>query len=191
MKLSQKYLEALNFALVKHDSQTRKGTGIPYFAHVSAVSSLAMEYGADEDQAIAALLHDTMEDCDVTKAELEETFGPRVAGIVADCTDSEQVPKPPWHDRKRKYLEHLDGVHSDTFLVSACDKLHNARAIVRDVRYEGAAVWTRFSAKPEDILWYYESLLAVFERRLKCPSLLGDFRAEVKAMRELVKEQAG
>jgi GTP pyrophosphokinase len=114
---------------------------------------------------VAALLHDTIEDCGVKREEIERRFGADAARIVADCTDATTIPKPPWRQRKERYIAHVATVRPDVLLVSASDKLHNARAIVRDVRHDGPAVWKRFSQGPDQVLWYYRSLLAEFSKR--------------------------
>ena len=167
--LTQRFAQAMALAIEAHDGQKRKGTDIPYLAHPMAVASIALEYGADEDQAIAALLHDAVEDGGAPYASRIRTqFGDRVADIVAGCTDG--VPdvrghKPPWTTRKQAYLDHLKLAHDDVLLVSGSDKLHNARAIVEDLLNIGMKVFDRFSASKEQTLWYYDSLAAIFESR--------------------------
>jgi (p)ppGpp synthase/HD superfamily hydrolase len=159
---------AMSYAALIHGSQKRKGTAIPYVSHLMSVSALVMEYGGDEDQAIAGLLHDALEDCGAQHERvIQETWGERVATIVRDCTDG--VPdatgaKSDWHKRKREYLEHLRSAGVDTLLVSACDKLHNARAIVADLRV-GIDVFSRFKAGRAGTLWYYAELVKVFSSR--------------------------
>jgi (p)ppGpp synthase/HD superfamily hydrolase len=159
---------AMSYAALIHGTQKRKGTTIPYVSHLMSVSALVMEYGGDEDQAIAGLLHDALEDCGAQHERvIQENWGERVATIVRDCTDG--VPdatgeKANWHDRKKAYLEHLGSVHTDTLLVSACDKLHNARAIVADLR-AGNDVFSRFKAGRDGTLWYYTELVKVFSGR--------------------------
>lgn len=142
-----------------HREQTRKGSGAPYVAHVLGVSSLVLEYGGDEDCAIAALLHDAVED-QGGAAALEQigVFGSRVTAIVVACSDSMGEPKPPWRDRKEAYIRHLPSASADAQLVSACDKLHNARAILSDYRVLGEALWSRFTGGREGVLWYYQAV---------------------------------
>lgn len=189
-RLSDRFEEAMRFGFEKHRNDARKGTEIPYFSHPMAVASLVLEFGGTEDQAIAALLHDTIEDCDVTKEELQEKFGSTVALIVDQCSDSNTQPKPPWRERKERYLRHLDSADPETYLVSACDKLHNARAITRDVRGLGREVWGRFSADPIQILWYYESLAETFRRAThkdaRLRPLLSDLDPVIAQMKSLV-----
>jgi (p)ppGpp synthase/HD superfamily hydrolase len=167
--LTEKIAQALELAVEAHDGQKRKGTSIPYIAHPMGVASIALDHGADEEQAMAALLHDAVEDGGAKYAERIRTkFGDRVADIVAGCTDG--VPdasgiKPPWQARKQAYLEHLKSASDDVLLVSGSDKLHNARAIVEDLLSIGQKVFERFSASKEQTLWYYENLAQIFESR--------------------------
>jgi (p)ppGpp synthase/HD superfamily hydrolase len=149
-----------------HMQQTRKKTAIPYIAHLMSVSALVLEAGGDEDLAIAALLHDVVEDCGGKPMlqEVRKRFGQRVARIVAGCTDSDSYPKPPWRERKETYLRHLRDANADVRLVSAADKLHNVREVLRDYRAEGEPVWQRFGGKREGTLWYYRALTDEFQR---------------------------
>lgn len=158
--LGPRFIDAFIFAADKHGSQTRKQTGIPYIAHLMSVAALVLENGGDEDQAIAALLHDVVEDCggQPVLEEVRRRFGTRVAHIVESCTDSDVNPKPPWRERKETYLKHLRHADSDIRLVSAADKLHNAREILKDYRQDGERVWQRFKGKREGTLWYYRAL---------------------------------
>jgi len=157
---TERYDRALVFARRRHQKQLRKGTGIPYFAHLMATSSLVLEAGGNEDQAIAGLLHDALEDSDVTAVtydELVTEFGPTVANIVRDCSDSEEADKPPWRERKEAYLAALAHHSPDSVLVSNADKLHNARSILSDYYRHGEELWSRFN-QDGDPLWYYRSL---------------------------------
>jgi (p)ppGpp synthase/HD superfamily hydrolase len=164
MKLSPKFEEALVYATQAHCDQTRKKTNIPYIAHILGVTAIALEYGADETQAIGALLHDVVEDCGGAERlrEIEREFGPAVAKIVEGCTDTDETPKPPWRERKEKYIAHVASADAATVLVSASDKLHNARAILGDLRVQGDEVFERFNGKKEGTLWYYRSLVTAF-----------------------------
>jgi (p)ppGpp synthase/HD superfamily hydrolase len=164
--LSAKFDEALVFAAQQHNGQTRKKTSVPYLAHLLSVTALVLEAGGDEEQAIAALLHDVVEDCGGAPmlAEVRRRFGPRVAHIVAGCTDTDEFPKPPWRQRKEDYLRHLRTADEDVRLVSAADKLHNARSILADHRDTGTAVWDRFAGRRDGTLWYYRALADEFQR---------------------------
>ncbi|GIW05999.1 MAG: hypothetical protein KatS3mg060_0804 [Dehalococcoidia bacterium] len=164
--LGPRFDNALLFAAELHRAQRRKGTAIPYLAHLLGVTSLVLEHGGDEDEAIAALLHDAVEDHGGAPvlAEIRRRFGERVADIVAACSDTVETPKPPWRERKRAYLAHLETATPSVLLVSAADKLHNARTILADFRREGEAVWTRFNGGREGTLWYYRALAEAFTR---------------------------
>ncbi|MGA7221197.1 MAG: HD domain-containing protein, partial [Candidatus Sulfotelmatobacter sp.] len=139
MKLGPRFMRAFSFAAEKHAGQTRKASTIPYLAHLMGVASLALEFGGDEDAAVAALLHDVVEDCGGVPMlrEVSRRFGPRVAKIVNGCTDSYTEPKPLWRERKENYLRHLKHADSATRLVSAADQLNNVRSILSEYRYVG------------------------------------------------------
>jgi len=159
-------MRAFLFAAEKHSGQTRKASSIPYLAHLIGVASLVLEAGGDEDLAIAALLHDVVEDCGGAPMlkEVRRRFGPRVAKVVEGCTDADTYPKPPWRERKEKYIRHLRRADSETRLVSAADKLNNVRSILSDYRNLGEAVWLRFNGGREGTLWYYRTLRDEFLR---------------------------
>lgn len=166
-ELSSRFDDALAYAADLHRSQERKASGVPYIGHLLSVSSLVIEGGGTENQAIAALLHDAVEDQGgaSTLAEIRRRFGDEVATIVAECSDTDQVPKPPWKQRKQNYVDHLGYASKATLLVSLADKLDNARAILRDYRTDGPGVFERFNERdPREHLWYYRSLLAVYQR---------------------------
>jgi GTP pyrophosphokinase len=165
--LTARFEQALVYASRLHATQLRKGSATPYVAHLLAVAALVLEHGADEDQAIAALLHDAVEDQggQKTLAAIRRRFGPVVAGLVLACSDTDVTPKPPWRPRKEAYLEHLRTAPAAVRLISAADKVHNARSTAADLRAQGPRVWKRFHAGPEEQLWYYRSLVAIFRRR--------------------------
>jgi (p)ppGpp synthase/HD superfamily hydrolase len=163
MKLGPRFEEAFRFAAEKHATQTRKKTDVPYISHLMSVAALVLEAGGDEDQTVAALLHDVVEDCggEPVLEQVRLRFGDRVAKIVAGCTDAYVIPKPAWKQRKLDYLEILRRADDDIRLVSAADKLHNVRTILADYRTEGDAVWERFSGRRDGTLWYYRAVLDV------------------------------
>jgi (p)ppGpp synthase/HD superfamily hydrolase len=165
--LGPRLQHAFRYAAEKHDGQTRKQTAVPYLSHLIAVASLVLEAGGDEDMAIAALLHDVVEDCGGMPrlGEVRKKFGRRVAKIVEGCTDSFGEPKPEWVERKKDYLHELKDADAETRLVSASDKLHNVRTILADYRQGGEAIWKRFSGKKEGTLWYYRALSDEYQRR--------------------------
>ncbi|HZU69016.1 MAG TPA: HD domain-containing protein [Ktedonobacteraceae bacterium] len=161
MKLSTRFEEALVFATRLHAEQTRKGTAVPYIAHLLAVTALVFEHGGGEDEAIAALLHDSIEDQGgaSTREAIRRRFGENVVQIVDGCTDTDVFPKPPWRQRKEAYLAHISKAPASVRLVSAADKLHNARAILEDYRIVGEALWKRFNGGKEGTLWYYRAVV--------------------------------
>jgi len=164
--LGPRFEEALGLACELHREQWRKGSGTPYVAHLLSVASLVLEHGGGEDEAIAGLLHDAVED-QGGKATLERIrgrFGDGVAEIVAACSDSDTVPKPPWKERKEQYLKHLVDATPRARLVSAADKLHNARSVLADYRVIGEELWERFQGGREGTLWYYRALVGAFRR---------------------------
>lgn len=172
----ERFLVALRVAAQLHAAQTRKGTSIPYVSHLLGTCAIALEHGADEDEAIAALLHDSIEDVEPTD-QVRATvawFGPRVLAIVEGCTDADDHPKPPWRERKEAYLRHLASADASTALVSAADKLHNARTIAADLRAVGDAVWTRFNVSRSETLWYYRALVDAYRANGQAPAALVD-----------------
>ena len=164
MTLSDRFDEALVFAARLHAAQKRKGTQIPYVAHLLSVAAIVLEDGGSEDEAIAALLHDAVEDQGgrATRNLIRENFGERVAEIVDGCTDAEGFPKPSWQKRKERYVAHIREAAAEVRRVSAADKLHNARAILADYRVVGEALWKRFSGGRDGTLWYYRALIEAF-----------------------------
>jgi (p)ppGpp synthase/HD superfamily hydrolase len=183
---------ALAFATRLHARQVRKETDIPYISHLIAVAGLVLEHGGDRDEAIAGLLHDAIEDCPEDypggraqlKCDIEREFGAAVLAIVEGCTDAEVDPKPPWRPRKEAYLAHLPRAPASVRLVSCADKLHNARAIVADLRVMGPALFTRFTGKRDGTLWYYRALAEEFGRGGPA-ALAAELRRTVETMEGL------
>ncbi len=166
-KSRRRFEDALRYAAELHRKQKRKGTSIPYVSHLLAVTAIVIEHGGDEDQAIAALLHDAVEDQGgaATREAIRERFGERVTTLVDALSDTDEIPKPPWRERKEQYLAHLKGADKDVMLISMADKLHNVRAILRDVTLEGEQVWERFKGGKEGTLWYYRALADFYGSR--------------------------
>jgi (p)ppGpp synthase/HD superfamily hydrolase len=189
--LTDRFDRALLYASHVHGGQVRKGTTTPYVAHLLAVAATVLEYGGDEDLAIAALLHDSVED-QGGKARLNDVrnrFGERVARIVEGCSDSladtgKGEPKADSKTRKEAYLAHLREADEDTLRVSLADKVHNARAILRDLRKSdvGETIWSRFSQPKEQTLWYYRSLAKAF-----CEQLPGQLSDELREIVEVLE----
>jgi (p)ppGpp synthase/HD superfamily hydrolase len=175
-KLTGQFSKALVYAECKHHNQVRKGGDIPYIGHLLTVAGLVINDGGSEDQAIAALLHDAVEDAGgpATLEEIRANFGDDVARIVEECSDTDKEPKPPWRQRKQDYIDHLAEVSQDTLLVSVADKLDNARSMLRDHHEQGPKLWERFTVKnPRDHLWYYGELLKAYRNR-DCKSWMVD-----------------
>lgn len=171
MILSNRFSEALIYATELHATQVRKGSGVPYIAHLLGTASIALEYGASEDEAIAALLHDAIEDQGgtTTREAIRSHFGDNVTAIVDGCTDSDTTPKPPWRKRKEAYIDRILTASGSVRLVSAADKIYNARSILKDYRQLGDDVWERFKGGKEGSLWYYRSLVAAFRKAESTP----------------------
>jgi (p)ppGpp synthase/HD superfamily hydrolase len=165
-KLTNRFEDALVYATRLHTRQIRKGSGVPYVSHLLSVAALVLEDGGDEDEAIAALLHDAVEDQGgkTTRAEIYRLFGERVGSIVDGCTESDTLPKPPWRDRKQRYLEHLRQGTPSVRRVALADKLHNARSLLFDYRQQGEAIWSVFGAGKQGIFWFYHSLLELYRQ---------------------------
>ena len=189
MKLSTRFEEALVLATCLHADQTRKGTAIPYISHLLAVTAIVLEHGGNEDEAIAALLHDAIEDQGgaTTREEIRRQFGDRVVEIVDGCTDTDVMPKPPWRERKEAYLAHIIEATGSVRLVSAADKLHNARAILEDYRIIGEALWNRFNGGKEGTLWYYRSAVDAL-RKVGTTPLIEELDRVVSEIEYLAKE---
>ena len=191
-RLTPKFIEALGYAARKHAMQTRKASEVPYLGHLLSVAGLVIEADGTETQAIAALLHDAAEDQggERTLAEIDEKFGAGVASIVAECSDTFETPKPPWHARKERYIDHLRVASEDAVLVSLADKLDNARAILRDFRALENEVWQRFSVQdPQLHLWYYRSLLEVFSQRTHS-WMVGELRDVIDTLEQAVNRRS-
>lgn len=169
--LSPRFDEALAYAVELHRHQPRKGTGVPYVSHLLSVAALVLEHGGTEDQAIAALLHDAVEDQGgkATAVAIRARFGDHVADIVDGCTDTDVSPKPPWRERKEAYLARVRREPAHVRLVSAADKLHNARTMVTDLRIHGPALWERFNAGRDETLWYLGALVEAFREAGTAP----------------------
>ena len=190
--LGPRFLRAFEFAATNHSGQTRKASAIPYVAHLMSVASLVLEAGGDEDLAIAALLHDVVEDCGgaAMLRVVRRRFGTRVAKIVDGCTDADTYPKPPWLERKKAYIARLKKEGADTHLVSAADKLNNIRSILSDYRVIGESVWSRFNGGREGTLWYYRTLRDEFLRH-EPNRITRDFELAVRELESLAEGNAG
>jgi GTP pyrophosphokinase len=179
--------QALVYTHQLHARQTRKGTTVPYIGHLLAVTSIVIENGGTENEVIAALLHDAVEDQGgaKTREEIQQRFGEEVAYIVDGLSDTDQVPKPPWRARKEAYMAHLAAASPSVLLVSLADKLHNAGSILRDLRNEGDSVWSRFTGGKEGSLWYYRSLVEAFRARGQFITLVDELDRIVTELEQL------
>jgi GTP pyrophosphokinase len=182
--LTTRFDQAPQFASHAHAGHLRKGTDIPYVSHLLIVAGLILEYGGDEDAAIAGLLHDAIEDTHVTRHDIAARFGDAVAGIVDGCTDADVKPKPEWRIRKEQYIAHLSTVSPPTLLVSAADKLANVRSILKDYRIHGESLWSRFNGGRDGTLWYYRALADEF-MKLEPRQIAEDLDAEVSRLEHL------
>jgi (p)ppGpp synthase/HD superfamily hydrolase len=165
--LGPTFERALVYAARLHRRQLRKGGPVPYEAHLLAVASLVLEDGGSQAEAIAALLHDAVEDQGGAPraADIKRRFGSEVADIVAGCTETDETPKPPWRARKELYLAHLAEAPTPVLRVALADKVHNARCLVSDLDRYGSAAWQSFNAGPAEQIWWYQSLARLFASR--------------------------
>lgn len=186
MLLSERFSAAVDYAAQLHARQLRKGTSVPYLSHLLAVASLVLEHGGDEDEAIAALLHDAVEDQGgaMTAAEIERRFGARVAEIVTGCSDTDRSPKPPWKERKVEHLDRLRTASASVRLVVAADKLHNARSIAIEYRRSGEELWSRFHGGRDGTLWYYRSAVDIL-RQPQASALVAELGRVVEEIERL------
>ena len=186
MALTARFEEALLFATQLHARQWRKGTTIPYIAHLLSVSAIVLENGGGENEAIAALLHDAIEDQggDSTRQEIRRRFGAAVVAIVDGCTDSDEFPKPPWRARKEAYIAHLREATASVRLVATADKLHNARAVLVDYRLLGDSLWQRFHGGKDGTLWYYRAVVDALRDTGRTPLIdeLGRVVSEIEQL---------
>jgi (p)ppGpp synthase/HD superfamily hydrolase len=187
MALSRRFSEAVTLASELHRDQYRKTSRrVPYVSHLLAVAAIVLEHGGTEDHAIAALLHDAVEDQggSATLDMIRRLFGAEVADIVSGCSDSDTVPKPPWRQRKDAYLTHLKEARDGVLLVSAADKLANARSLIAGIHEEGDRIWERFTAGRLETLWYYRSVAEVLRGRLP-GALLAELERAVSELERL------
>ncbi|HEX3725613.1 MAG TPA: HD domain-containing protein [Pirellulales bacterium] len=191
MQPTARFSEALAYACHLHAAQQRKGSTIPYVAHLLAVTAIVLEHGGSEDEAIAAVLHDAIEDQGgvPVREEIRRRFGDQVAQIVEGCTDADTIPKPPWRARKQAYLTGLATAGPAVRLVSAADKLHNLRSLVVDYRRLGEALWDRFNGGKQGTLWYYRAVATELESS-PCAQLVDELRQALAELERLVAAQS-
>lgn len=187
----KRFQQALVYAAQLHASQMRKDSRTPYIAHLLATTGLVLEYGGSEDEAIAALLHDALEDQPndgLTRSEIETQFGVTVLEIVTACSDTQSHPKPPWRARKEAFLATLVSVSPSACLVIAADKLHNTRTLAREFREHGDSIWARFKGGREGTLWFSRAVLSALEKRACLPpALLSELASAIAELDSLVE----
>ena len=184
--LSDRFFTAVVYATTLHRDQVRKSTTVPYICHPLGVAAILIEAGANEDQIIAGLLHDIAEDCggEPRLEDIEKLFSKEIAEIVRGCSDSlteSESNKAPSRERKEAHLKHLETASHDVLIVTAADKLHNARAIATDLEINGSALWARFNLDQESIIWYYKSVFAILEDKKITPKLLNPLATAIAA----------
>lgn len=186
MTYGERFEEALKYSARLHQTQKRKGANIPYITHLLAVAAIVGENGGTEDEVIAALLHDAIEDQGgaATREEIRRRFGENVASIVDHVSDTDVMPKPPWRERKEAYVARVRDAPRSARLVSAADKLHNARSILADLRVEGEAAWRRFKVGKKEQLWYYRALVEAFRAAEGTEELVNELDRVVEEMAE-------
>lgn len=189
--LSERFERALLLACRLHASQYRKLSDVPYVAHLLAVASLVLEHGGSEDEAIAALLHDAVEDQGgaATRAVILTEFGPEVTAIIDGCTDTDQEPKPPWRARKEQHVAHVAAASPSVRLVVAADKLHNVRSLTNELRTHGASVWQHFKGSHEGTLWYNREMLSAL-RKDGANALVEELARAIEELERVVRETA-
>lgn len=187
MAYSARLDDAFTLARTLHDTQTRKGSSVPYLSHLLAVAGMVSEHGGDEDQVIAALLHDSVEDQGGRPLleELRDWYGDHVAALVEACTDAFDRPKPPWKERKLGYLARIPQAPREARLIIAADKIHNLRSLIADYEIVGEKLWDRFTASRDETLWYYRSVLDALADDWKHP-ILNEYRRNFDALRALI-----
>lgn len=190
MQLTPRFEQALQYACIIHAGQRRKGSEVPYISHLLAVTSLVIEHGGSEDEAIAGLLHDAGEDAGGKKriSDIRIRFGDTVADLVVSCTDTLMERKPEWGSRKEAYVATIPHKSAAELLVTVADKLHNSRAILHDYRQIGDALWGRFTGGKEGTLWYYRALTNAFmtaPNNHRCKALIDELNRVVSTIEEM------
>src|SRR6185436_2634951 len=169
--LSKRFEKAFQYANKVHKGLFRKGTKILYISHLLGVVSIVLQYGGNDDEAIAALLHDAVEDGGGKKRldEIRTQFGSKVAIIVKECSETMERPKPEWSIRKEQYIAHLAHASKSARLVSAADKLHNVRSLISDYNMIGDKLWKRFNSQKTKQLWFYRSVVDALKKSGSSP----------------------
>ena len=187
-KLTSRYRDALDDAFDFHSHQSRKAGGQPYLLHVLAVSAMVMEDGGDEDQAVAALLHDAPEDSggDAALAMIRNKYGDTVADLVLGVTETTMSPKPPWRERKEYYLKSLSRDSVGCLRIALADKVHNLESLNSELRLVGSSLWSSFSTGPAEQVWFFTAMWRIFINRFPAGRLLDRYEAALEVFNELV-----
>lgn len=191
-ELGNRFVDALGYAAGAHAGQLRGGDGQPYIAHLLRVTGLVIQEGGSEDEAIAALLHDAVEDQGGLDRleDIRGRYGHLVADIVDECTDSYGEPRPPWRQRKEQYLSELERSSPGALLVSLADKLDNVRTMLRGHRVYGDEIWERSGKTPDDARWYYGTLASRFAE-LRPGPLADELATAVAALERKIEAELG
>jgi (p)ppGpp synthase/HD superfamily hydrolase len=187
--MSERFVDAVEFANELHGDQIRKGTKVPYISHLLIVSGIVLQHGGGEDEAIAALLHDTVEDCGgkPVMVRIRECFGDKIAGLVDGCSETDIQPKPPWLERKEGYIESIRSADPSVRLISCADKIHNASSIISEYRKVGEQVWDRFKANKTETLWFYTSIINAMRASGENRPILDELVIVVEELKKLVE----
>jgi (p)ppGpp synthase/HD superfamily hydrolase len=179
--LTERFEEALLYAIRLHATQRRKASDVPFVAHLFSVTASVLEDGGSEDEAIAALLHDAVEDQGgpATRQAIVSRFGQTVADIIDGCTDTDEDPKPPWRERKERFLERLEGAPLAVLRVMAADKLENVRSLLRELERHGPGAWAHFRGGREGTIWYYTTATEILQRRFPASALMSELARQV------------
>ena len=192
-QMTDRFVEAVKLAAHLHRNQARKGSDVPYLSHLLRVAGLVLEFGADEDTAIAAMLHDAVEDQGglETAVQIRKQFGPRVERFVLGCSDSvtgTDQPKRPWRERKESMIACIDDFGPETQLIIACDKLDNMRSTLKEYPQVGADLWQRFSGGRDGTLWYYRGMINALREAGGCP-VLDELEYTFNRLKQLIQEK--
>ena len=187
--MSERFVGAVEFANELHGDQFRKGTTVPYISHLLVVSGIVLQHGGGEDEAIAAFLHDTVEDCGGKPVleRIRQHFGEKIADLVDGCSETDIQPKPPWFERKKGYIESIRSASPSVRLISCADKIHNASSIISEYRQVGEKVWDRFKANKTETLWFYSCLIAAMQASGENRPILNELILVVNELKELVE----
>lgn len=187
--MSERFVGAMELANELHGDQIRKGTTVPYISHLLIVSGMVLQHGGNEDEAIGALLHDSVEDCGgkPVMVKIRKRFGDKIADLVDGCSETDIQPKPPWLERKKDYIENIKSAIPSVRLITCADKIHNASSIISEYRKVGEKVWDRFKANKNETLWFYSSFVAAMQEAGENRPILNELVLVVNELKELIE----